>query len=346
MPDSLTYLPPEWHRQGAVQLSWPHAGTDWQPILEDVTRCYIDIAKALASHVHNIIVVTPEPAHVRMQLQEALSAKALAHVVFCKAPTDDTWARDHGFITLLSPSGPRLLDFRFNGWGQKFPAEKDNQICRRMMEQSIVKGSYEDHLDFVLEGGSIESDGKGTVLTTSKCLLAPHRNQPLSQKQIEARLLEALCAKRILWLDHGYLAGDDTDSHVDTLARFCPDDTIAYVKCGDTADEHFEELSLMEAQLKSFRTIEGKPFRLIPLPMAKPTYVDGTRLPATYANFLVTNGAVLMPTYGDKGTDDEAEKQLAEAFPEHDIIGIDCRPLIIQHGSLHCSTMQFPIETI
>lgn len=346
MPESSTYLPAEWHEQSAVQLTWPHSNTDWQPILEDVTRCYIDMAKAIASR-ERLIIVTPNPEEVEQLLANNLPDESMQRISFCLAPTNDTWARDHGFITLLSPNGPRLLDFKFNGWGEKFAADLDNCICRRMAEQNIFKGDYEDHLDFVLEGGSIESDGKGTILTTSHCLLAPHRNQPLSQAQIEARLLDALHAKRILWLDHGYLAGDDTDSHIDTLARLCPDDTIAYVQCLDKDDEHYTELSLMEAQLQEFRTTEGKPYRLVPLPMAKPAYdEDGTRLPATYANFLVINGAVLMPTYGEPATDLKAEQQLRLAFPNHDIIGIDCQPLIIQHGSLHCCTMQFPIETL
>ena len=180
MPSSQSYLPAEWHEQGAVQLTWPHAGTDWHPILEAVNRCYIDMAKALSTRVH-IIIVTPEPAHVRQLLEEALTTRELTRISFCKAPTNDTWARDHGFITLLANDGPHLLDFKFNGWGEKFPAELDNEICRRMAEQNILKGTYECHLDFVLEGGSIESDGKGTILTTSKCLLAPHRNQPLTK---------------------------------------------------------------------------------------------------------------------------------------------------------------------
>ena len=335
-------LPAEWHEQSAVQLTWPHKATDWRRILKDVTRCYLEMVKALITHVH-VILVAPEPAHVRMSLLNALPSTVLSHVSFCKARTNDTWARDHGFITLLGPDGPRLLDFKFNGWGEKFPSKFDNCICRRMAEQGIPNGHYENHLDFVLEGGSIESDGKGTILTTSRCLLAPHRNQPLSQAQIEARLLASLHAERILWLDYGYLAGDDTDSHIDTLARFCPDDTIAYVQCLDQSDEHFEELRQMEAQLQTFRTTEGKPYRLVPLPMAKAVYdEEGTRLPATYANFLITNGAVLMPTYGDPATDSLAEEQLRKAFPGYDIISIDCRILITQHGSLHCCTMQFP----
>ena len=282
-----------------------------------------------------------------MLLERILPAESLRHVTFCEARTNDTWARDHGFITLLTPDGPRLLDFKFNGWGEKFPFKFDNCICRRMAEKKILNGKYEKHLDFVLEGGSIESDGCGTILTTSHCLLAPHRNQPLTQTQIEERLLTTLHAERILWLDYGYLAGDDTDSHIDTLARFCPGNTIAYVQCLDHSDEHYAELQLMEAQLQTFRTLDGNPYRLIPLPMAKAIYdEDGTRLPATYANFLIINGAVLMPTYGDPANDTRAEEQLRKAFPRHDIIGIDCRPLITQHGSLHCCTMQFPIQAL
>ena len=345
MPNHLTYMPAEWHKQGAVQLTWPHAATDWQPILEAVSRCYIEMTKVLSTRVH-IIIVTPEPAHVRQLLEEALTTRELTRISFCKAPTNDTWARDHGFITLLAPDGPHLLDFKFNGWGEKFLANLDNEICRRMSEQNILKGTYESHLDFVLEGGSIESDGMGTIMTTSKCLLAPHRNQPLTKEQIEERLLDSLHAKRVLWLDYGYLAGDDTDCHIDTLARFCPNDTIAYVQYTDKNDEHYADLTQMETQLKGFRTLQGDPYRLIPLPMAKAAFdEDGNRLPATYANFLITNGAVLMPTYGNPGTDTQAKQQIQEAFPNHEIIGIDCQPLIIQHGSLHCCTMQFPIET-
>ena len=336
-------LPAEWHEQSAVQLTWPHSGTDWRPILKDVTRCYLDMAKAIAGR-QQLIIVTPEPYEVQQQLRKALSAANMRRIVLCEAPSNDTWARDHGFLTLISPeASPRLLDFKFNGWGKKFPSKFDNCICRRMARQGILTGRYENHLDFVLEGGSIESDGRGTIMTTSQCLLAPNRNQPLSQAQIEERLLKTLHAERILWLDHGNLAGDDTDGHIDTLARFCPDDTIAYVQCLDTSDEHYDELARMEEQLKTFRTPDDNPYRLIPLPMAKAVFdEDGNRLPATYANFLVINGAVLMPTYGNPDTDLVAKEQLSKAFPQHEILGIDCLPLIIQHGSLHCCTMQFP----
>lgn len=341
-----TFLPAEWAPQSGVQLTWPHSGTDWAPILPQVTECYIKMAMEIALR-EPLIIVAQNPDETDSILKEKLPAEALRRIRIFQMPTDDTWARDHGFITLVSPQGPLLLDFQFNGWGKKFQAEKDNRICREMMEQNAVRGIYIDHLDFVLEGGSIESDGRGTILTTSQCLMAPNRNQPLSLADIENRLKEYLHAKHILWLNHGYLEGDDTDSHIDTLARLCPNDTIAYVQCTQTDDPHYEELRLMEEELETLRTGEGNPYRLIPLPMAAPAHdEDGLRLPATYANFLVINGAVLMPVYNHPELDELAHKQLQKAFPRHQIVDIDCRPLIIQHGSLHCCTMQFPLGVV
>lgn len=341
-----THLPAEWFPQSGVQLTWPHKDTDWAPILHEVEQCYLRMALEISLR-ERLIIVTPHPSEVEKLLRTHLPEKALKNITLHEMPTNDTWARDHGFITLIGDTEPRLLDFQFNGWGKKFEASLDNEICRHMNEQKILRGAYEDHLDLVLEGGSIESDGRGTILTTSQCLMAPNRNQPLSQAEIEERMLSTLHAQRVLWLDHGYLAGDDTDSHIDTLARLCPNDTIAYVQCLDTEDEHYDELHLMEEQLKTFRTIGGEPYNLVPLPMGPVRYdEDGERLPSTYANFLIMNGTVLMPTYGDRDLDELATRQLQKAFPKHDIVGIDCQVLIIQHGSLHCCTMQFPLGVI
>lgn len=345
MNTDTTRLPAEWEPQQMVQLTWPHEETDWAPILPQVEKCYCEMAREIALR-EPLLVLARHPQQVRDMLTHCLPPDAMERVSIHAMENNDTWARDHAFITLSSPQGAILLDFRFNGWGQKFAANLDNQICRRMIELGLVKGRYEGHLDFTLEGGSIESDGKGTILTTSECLLAPNRNDPLNRQQIEKHLLQYLHAERILWLDHGYLAGDDTDSHIDTLARLCPDDTIAYVQCTDKTDEHYDALRQMEEQLRSFRTPVGEPYRLIPLPMAAAEYdEEGNRLPATYANFLVVNGAVLMPTYGHSELDNKAKEQLQTAFPQHQIVGVDCRILIEQHGSLHCCTMQFPSDS-
>lgn len=309
-------LPAEWEPQWGVQLTWPHARTDWAPMLDEITATYEEMAREIRKREELLIV---------------------------GEPSNDTWARDHGFITLVDDEGhTRLLDFKFNGWGEKFAAELDNAINRRIYDEGKVKGEYVDCLDFVLEGGSIESDGKGTIFTTTGCLLAPHRNQPMTKAQIEERLKQELHAERILWIDHGNLVGDDTDGHIDTLVRICPDDTLLYMGAGEPYDEQYEELRLMEEQLKTFRTLDGKPYRLMRLPMPRAIIFEGERLPATYANFLVINGAVLVPTYDQPDLDAEAMRVIGEAFPGREIVGIDCRSIIKQHGSLHCCTMQYP----
>ena len=340
-----TFFPAEWHPQSGVQLTWPHAATDWAPLLAEVDNCFVSIALEILVRNELLLIVTPEPDRIEALLRERIPSRLLPQVRYFECPTNDTWARDHAFLTLLTEAGPRLLDFHFNGWGNKFPSDLDNAINQRLInhQSPIIQGSYEPHLDFVFEGGSIESDGKGTLLTTSEFLLSPNRNPDLTRDQIEERLLRYFHADRVLWLDHGYLAGDDTDSHIDTLARLRPNNTIAYVRCTDTNDEHYEALTAMEAQLKTFES-----FQLLSLPLPSPIFDpdDGHRLPATYANFLVINQAVLLPTYGQPENDDLARSQLQKAFPKYDIVPIDCRVLIRQHGSLHCSTMQYPVGVL
>ena len=301
----------EWEPQSAVQLTWPHKDTDWAPILPEITAVYEEMKREIESR-ETVIVVDD-------------------------IPHNDTWARDHGFITVEENGQLILLDFKFNGWGEKYAAELDNDINRQLYEQQLVKGIYESHLDFVLEGGSIESDGKGTIFTTTCCLMAPHRNQPLTQQEIEQQLKEWLGAERIVWINHGSLIGDDTDGHIDTLVRIAPNDTLLYIG----ADDEHPDLLLMEQELQQLRTIDGHPYRLLRLPMPRPIYDDGERLPATYANYLVINGAVLVPTYNQPDLDQEAISTIGKASPDREIIGIDCRAVIRQHGSLHCCTMQY-----
>ena len=315
------HLPAEWALQSGVQLTWPHANTDWAYMLEEVQQCFIAIASEIAKR-ELLLIVTPEPEEVRMQISAAVN---MDNVRFLECETNDTWARDHGAITMV---------------------DKDNQITRRAVEAEILKGRYMNRLGFVLEGGSIESDGLGTLLTTSECLLSPNRNGQLNKVEIEEYLRSTFHLERVLWLDYGYLAGDDTDSHIDTLARFCSPDTIAYVQCRDVNDEHYEELHRMEEQLKTFQTLAGEPYKLLALPMADKIEVEGERLPATYANFLIMNNAVLYPTYNQPENDMRAQEVLQKAFPEHEIVGVDCRALIKQHGSLHCVTMQYPMGVI
>lgn len=332
-------LPAEWEAQDGVLLAWPHADSDWQDCLDQVEPVFCNIVSQI-SRFERVVLVAPEAEAVRAQLRAA--GADLARVSIYPIPSNDTWARDFGPITVEDEEGLRLLDFGFNGWGLKFASNHDNQISRRLAEAGAFDNNPREAIGLILEGGAIESDGQGTLLTTAECLLNPNRNPHLSRAQIEAQLQELFGLQRILWLENGYLAGDDTDSHVDTLARLCPDDSILYVRCDDPADEHHPALCAMEAELQQFRTAAGKPYRLLPLPWPQATFdEDGQRLPATYANYLVINGAVLVPTYRDPA-DAQALATVGQAFPERVIIGIDCLPLILQHGSLHCVTMQLP----
>lgn len=336
------FLPAEWFPQSGVQLTWPHDNTDWRDMLDEVTACYLRITFEIASR-EPLLIVTPEPERVDTLLKEQMPAEVHQRIFFVRCATNDTWARDHAFITLIGNTKPTLLDFCFNGWGMKFAANLDNLINRRLFQADIFNGDYCSRLDFVLEGGSIESDGCGTVLTTDSCLLAPNRNDTLNKTDIEQRLKTDLRAERVLWLEGGHIEGDDTDGHIDMLARFCPQNAIAYVQCNDKTDTHYASLAAMEEQLRSFRTLDGEPYRLIPLPLPRPIFDEtGQRLPASYANFLVINDAVLIPFYNQSDNDSAARAMLQKAFPLREVVGIDCCPLIRQHGSLHCSAMQFP----
>ncbi len=339
------FLPAEWHQQAFVQLTWPHKDTDWAPVLADAILCFCNMAREVSKR-EPLLIVAKEPQEVLSELEK--QGIDTANITLAPCPTNDTWARDHAFITCINQGKLILHDFQFNGWGLKFAANNDNLINKTILpnithlyQKNEVE--YRNCLDFVFEGGSIESDGEGTLMVTSSCLLADNRNNTLSQAEIERRLLTIFHADRMHWIHHSWLAGDDTDGHIDTVARFCSPTSIAYVKCDDLNDEHYKELQAMEQELLALRTADGKPYTLFPLPLPASCYdEEGNRLPATYANFLIINGAVLVPTYHQPAKDEEALATLARAFPYRDIVPIDCRVLILQHGSLHCSTMQFP----
>ncbi len=337
-----TYLPPEWAPQSGVMLTWPHVRSDWAPVLEQVEPVFAEIVRQIARFEKALVVCYDElhRAHVAGRLRAA--GMSSDRVVLALAASNDTWARDHGPIAVQCQGENTLLDFGFNGWGGKYAHDLDNALTRGIYAQGVFGKNPLQTVNLVLEGGSIEVDGQGTLLTTERCLLAPTRNPGQTREQIEKLLAGLFGLNRFLWLKHGYLAGDDTDSHIDTLARLCDAHTIAYVACDDPRDEHYPELKAMEAELQAFRTADGRPYRLVPLPWPKPKYDDeGGRMPATYANFLIVNDAVLVPTYRDPA-DAVALERLKTCFPNREIIGIDCLPLIYQHGSLHCVTMQFP----
>lgn len=330
-------LPAEWEKQSAVQLTFPHKETDWAPVLDKALACFKEIAMAV-SRFQKVLIITDDVEQTRKFLEEIPDER----IQIISLPSNDTWARDHGGITIEEDGQPVILDFIFNGWGLKFAADKDNLITHRLFDLDYLQTDSLLKPGMVLEGGGIESNGNGIIMTTTECQLSQNRNPHLSQDDIEEAFRELFGAEKVLWLENGYLAGDDTDSHVDTLARFCNEHTIAYVKCSDENDEHFTALSMMEADLLSFTDMNGQPFKLAALPMPEAKYDEqGQRLPATYANFLIINEAVLVPVYGVP-QDPVALEVLSHCFPDRTIIPIDCSILIEQHGSLHCVTMQYP----
>ncbi len=325
----------EWERHNVVLMAFPHKDTDWARYddWEAVTAPFVRIAQAIAYY-----------QMVYMLCRDCDSIKPLfcstSNIIFIEADYNDTWTRDYGPITIEEKSKKKLLDFTFDGWGGKYQADLDNKINKFLSSKGFFGGAKLEEVDFVLEGGSIDSDGAGTVMTTTRCLCNPNRNGGLDKTKVEVILKDKLGADRVLWLEHGFLAGDDTDGHIDTLARFVNRNTIVYVKCDNYEDEHYEELMEMEKELMSFKTLDNKPYNLIPLPMPSAKYdSNGRRLPATYANFLISNGAIVYPTYRDKN-DKKAGEILRGIFPDKEIIPINCLSLIEQGGSLHCSTMQ------
>jgi len=331
-------FPAEWEPQSAVMIAWPHADTDWGPRLADVERTYVALARAITRFQTALICVADAALEQRVRaLLDGVAGDRMRTLI---VPYDDTWLRDSGPISLVDGAGFRLLDFRFTGWGGKYQASRDD----RLVEACFAHGAFStacmrQEIDFALEGGGIETDGRGTLLTTWRCL---HERHPkLSREAIDARLRESLAQRRVLWLEHGYLEGDDTDAHIDTLARFAPNEGIVFQACDDTSDHHHGELAAMAAELAALRTGDGRPYRLFPLPWARPIIDGGRRLAASYANFLIVNGAVLMPAYDDPA-DAAAAAVLAEAYPGREIVPVPCRPLIWQNGSLHCVTMQLP----
>jgi len=338
-------LLPEWAEQDAVMLTWPHQDTDWAANLTAVEPVYVALCQAISQQQDVVIVAHDNAlkAHIETLLENAeVDAKRIHFVV---TPCNDTWARDHGPLTCANIDDAtelKVMDFIFNGWGNKFASELDNQINQVLVKQvANPKNGYQQS-ELVLEGGGVEINEHGVLLTTSECLLNPNRNPELTKADIEKTLVEQLGATSFLWVDHGYLAGDDTDSHIDTLVRFAPNNTLVYVQCDDKDDEHFAALDAMEKQLQSFKTAEGENYSLIALPWPKAVFnEDGDRLPATYANYLIINKTVLVPIYGDEN-DQLALGQVAKAYPDHTVVGINCVPIIHQFGSLHCITMQLP----
>lgn len=332
---------PEWEDIEYVMLALPHAGTDWNYMLTEAIDQYRRLVKAITDEGIKVILLCPDAE----EASEIMSGCRQDKIRYIRMDYNDTWTRDYGPLSVIRGGRLRALDFGFNAWGLKFAADKDNLVNRGLHESgAMTEGVYRNEMDLVLEGGSVETDGNGTILTTTRCLRSPNRNGGKTKHELNRILAERLGADHVLWLDHGALEGDDTDSHIDTLARMAPDDTIVFTGTRNFDDPQFETLLAMRAQLTMFRTAEGNAYNLVELPLPDPVTDpdDGSRLPATYANYLVANGIIFMPTYGQRDKDELAMRSIRIAYPEHKVVGVDCRSLLRQHGSLHCATMQVP----
>jgi len=325
--------PAEWEKQEMILMAFPHSNTDWSNDIKSAYSIFVKIASAICYN-QKLIILLPKVDKEKIKNMFCYHDK----ISFVSYETNDTWIRDFGPISVYKDGNRVIKNFIFNGWGGKYKHEKDNNATSYLHKEWHFGVSEKEDIDFVLEGGSIDSDGAGTILTTNKCLLNKNRNPKYNKLQIEDILKDELGIDRVLWLEHGYLAGDDTDSHIDMLARFVSRETIVYIKCEDKEDEHYSELKQMEEELKSFRTKEGKPYKLIPLPFPKAIYKDGQRLPASYANFLIINNAIILPIYKDE-SDKIVIEIFKELFPTREIIPLDSRRLIEEGGSIHCSTM-------
>ena len=343
MEESVRF-PAEWEPQAAILIAWPNADTDWAERLAGVEETYIALVAAIVRFQRVVICVLDDDIETYAEMRLRSNRVDMDRVRFVTVPYDDTWLRDSGPITLRDGDRFTLLDFRFTGWGGKFDASEDDQLIQRLRASGLFDDAAREEIDFALEGGAIETDGHGTLLTTWQCL---HERHPhASREELTSKLAGWLQQDRVLWLDHGALEGDDTDAHIDTLARFAARDAIVFQACDDPSDSHYPDLHAMADEIAALRTKEGQPYRLFPLPWAQPVFdiaEDGShrRLAASYANFLIVNGAALIPAYGDQA-DAEAAAVLARAFPDREIVQVPCRPLIWQNGSLHCITMQLP----
>lgn len=337
--------PAEWEEQDGVLLAWPHGDTDWAANLAAVEGTYRElIIAALGFEDVFLIVGSPSVKARAVEVLGRATQGLTGNLHWVELPYDDTWLRDSGPITVLEGAKRIWLDFRFTGWGDKFEASLDDRIPEGLHALSCFSHLQRQRVDFALEGGAIETDGDGTLLSTWTCLKRRHPGK--TRGEIERVLGDTLGIDRFLWLEHGELDGDDTDAHIDTLARFAARDRIVYQSCDRPNDPHYDSLQRMAQELQALTTRQRQPFELFPLPFAPPI-VDssGRRLAASYANFLIVNNAILMPGY-DESTDLDAAEVLSTAFPDRDVVIVPCRSLIEQNGSLHCVTMQLPAGVV
>jgi agmatine deiminase len=322
--------PAEWEPQAAVWLSWPRNPETWPGKFEPVPAEFAQFARVIADY---------EPVHILAGGAVLPQARQLVgsvkNITLHDIETNDSWCRDHGpsFLT-----GNALVDWEYNAWGGKYPPfDLDNLVPGRIAE---ITGRRRFVAGIILEGGAIEGNGQGTILTTESCLLNPNRNPQLVREDLERYLRDYLGARKVLWLRGGEVAGDDTDGHIDQLARFVGPRTIVCATCDDPSDENYGPTHQNLVELQHMTDEDDRPLEVVPLPLPGPLYYSEQRLPASYCNFLIVNGAVLVPQYGDRAADERACAILRELMPDRDICGLPSLDLVWGLGSFHCLSQQ------
>lgn len=309
----------EWSEQEYLILALPHENTDWKAYLDEIKHSYIELVK-IASKYQKVLLIAPNESDFK-------PFKDMKNLEFFICETNDTWIRDYGAIDILKDGKLSSLNFIFNAWGDKFQSKLDNEVNEKLFKAKFK--TRLENIDLILEGGSVEFNGQGIMLTTTKCLLNDNRNK-LSKEILDKRLKELFNLSKIIWLENGFIRGDDTDSHIDTLARFIDENTVAISSCTDEQDEHYAELLAMKKELLK------EDFKLLELPLPSAKFYEGKKLAATYANFIFINNALIVPTYNDKN-DELVLQKLQKALPDKDVIGLDALVFVRQNGSLHCS---------
>ena len=342
-PAALGYrMPAEWEPHAATWLAWPHKEESWPGNFEPIPAVWVEMVRALYPG-ERVDILVNDAAMAAAVNDRLRAAQVPQHtVVLHEIPTDDAWMRDHGptFVTRLRESRVELavVDWVYNAWGGKYPPWDRDDAVPRHIAAALGMPLFEPGI--VLEGGSIDVNGRGTVLTTEACLLNPNRNPHLDRAQIEQYLRDYLGVRHILWLGDG-IVGDDTDGHVDDLARFVDPSTVVTAVEPDPRDDNYQRLRDNHARLRRMCDQDGRPLRVITVPMPAPVLYDGQRLPASYVNFYIGNAAVLVPTFDD-ANDAAALETLREVFPDRRVVGIGARALVWGLGAFHCVTQQQP----
>ena len=338
-------LAPEWARQDAVILVWPHIHSDWGNAnngnqLQKIELTYLELSRYICEQ-QKLILIAYDQEHIS-HIQRCLLSKGIRedNIIYIEINTNDTWVRDYGPVCVQSETNNVLLNFKFDAWGEKYPYDHDKAFNYVLSEKLNFNSELVD-IDFVLEAGNIDTNNRGCLLSSIECFKRNISKNNLSLSAIESNFRKWLACENIFWIDKVRLIGDDTDGHIDNLARFCADDIIVYSSKASTSDANTDALTSLKQQLKSIKQQNHNNLELIPIPIPSVITHDNKRLPASYVNFLITNQYIFVPVFNDKH-DDIALKMIDDCFPSREIIDIESTTLIQQYGGIHCTSMQIP----